>query len=189
MIKQLLADLQATPWGIAVRESTWLFPTIESVHVLALVLVVGSIMVVDLRLLNLASRQRSVRELTSEVLPWTLDGLCRGGHHRLPAVQLLGGALLRNLAVRSQDVHDGSGRPSTWRCSIWVPSAPSPIGIGRPRRLPGQRGSPAAFRFASGSRSLPWVAGSASFRRAATSRGCNDNPLCDYMAPRTRGRW
>ncbi|MEJ0006500.1 MAG: DUF6644 family protein [Steroidobacteraceae bacterium] len=43
----------------------------ESVHVLALVLVVGSIMVVDLRLLNVASRQRSVKELTEDVLPWT----------------------------------------------------------------------------------------------------------------------
>jgi hypothetical protein len=71
MIKELLTDLQNTPWGVAVRESTWMFPTVESVHVLSLVLVVGSIMVVDLRLLNLASRDRSVSDLTAEVLPWT----------------------------------------------------------------------------------------------------------------------
>ncbi|MGC1459185.1 MAG: DUF6644 family protein [Steroidobacteraceae bacterium] len=71
MIKQLLQALEATPLGTAVRESTWLFPTIETMHVLALVLVVGSIMVVDLRLLNIASRKRSVKELTDEVLPWT----------------------------------------------------------------------------------------------------------------------
>jgi hypothetical protein len=71
MFKQLMQALEATPWGTAVRENTWLFPTIESIHVLALVLVVGSIMVVDLRLLNLASRHRSVKELTDEVLPWT----------------------------------------------------------------------------------------------------------------------
>jgi hypothetical protein len=71
MFKHLLQGLEATPWGTAVRENTWLFPTIESVHVLALVLVVGSIMVVDLRLLNIASRQRSVKELTDEILPWT----------------------------------------------------------------------------------------------------------------------
>jgi hypothetical protein len=71
MIKQWLQALEATPWGTAVRESTWLFPTIETIHVLALVLVVGSIMVVDLRLLNIASRGRSVKELTDEMLPWT----------------------------------------------------------------------------------------------------------------------
>jgi hypothetical protein len=71
MIKEFLSAMQATPWGTAVRESTWLFPTIESAHVLSLVLVVGSIMMVDLRLLNLASRERSVRELTDDILPWT----------------------------------------------------------------------------------------------------------------------
>ena len=71
MIKQILLAMVATPWRTAVRENTWLFPTIESIHVLSLVLVVGSIMVVDLRLLNLASRQRSVKDLTDDVLPWT----------------------------------------------------------------------------------------------------------------------
>ena len=71
MIKQLLADLQATPVGTAIRESTWLFPTVETLHVLSLVLVVGSIIIVDLRLLNHASRERSVRELSDDVLPWT----------------------------------------------------------------------------------------------------------------------
>jgi len=67
----LLTWLEATSLATAVRESTWLFPTIETVHVLFLTLVVGSIMVVDLRLLNLASRNRPVSELTAEVLPWT----------------------------------------------------------------------------------------------------------------------
>ncbi len=52
MIKQVLQAIEATPWATAVRENTWLFPTIESIHVLSLVLVVGSIMVVDLRLLE-----------------------------------------------------------------------------------------------------------------------------------------
>ena len=71
MFEKLFAALQAAPWAQAISESTWLFPTIETVHVLALTLVVGSIMVVDLRLLNLASRNRPVRELVAEVLPWT----------------------------------------------------------------------------------------------------------------------
>jgi hypothetical protein len=66
-----LTSLESTSFATAIRESTWLFPTIESVHVLCIVLVVGSIMVVDLRLLNLASRARAVTELTAEVLPWT----------------------------------------------------------------------------------------------------------------------
>jgi hypothetical protein len=54
-----------------IRESAWLFPTIETVHVFALVLVVGSIMMVDLRLLGLGNRDRPFRELAAEALPWT----------------------------------------------------------------------------------------------------------------------
>jgi hypothetical protein len=54
-----------------IRESDWLFPTIETVHVFALVLVVGSIITVDLRLLGLANRDRPFSQLAREMLPWT----------------------------------------------------------------------------------------------------------------------
>jgi hypothetical protein len=57
--------------GTAIRESSWLFPTIETCHVIAIVTVVGSITILDLRLLGLASRQRSVTDVMSDVLPWT----------------------------------------------------------------------------------------------------------------------
>ena len=57
--------------GTTIRESAWLFPTIETCHVLAIVTVVGSISILDLRLLGLASRDRSVNSVLSEVLPWT----------------------------------------------------------------------------------------------------------------------
>lgn len=54
-----------------IRENDILFPLIESVHVLAICLVVGSILVVDLRLLGLASTKRSVTSITRGVLPLT----------------------------------------------------------------------------------------------------------------------
>jgi hypothetical protein len=57
--------------GTAIRESSWLFPTIETVHVIAIVTVVGTITMLDLRLLGLASRTRSVTDVMSEILPWT----------------------------------------------------------------------------------------------------------------------
>jgi hypothetical protein len=67
----LLKSLEALPLPTAVRESDWLFPIIETVHVLALVTVVGTIGRLDLRLSGLLVRGRSVRELTRELLPWT----------------------------------------------------------------------------------------------------------------------
>src|SRR5262245_53140729 len=54
-----------------IRESALAFPVIETVHVIALALVVGSIAIVDLRLLGLASTDRTVSQLCREVLPWT----------------------------------------------------------------------------------------------------------------------
>jgi hypothetical protein len=63
--------LEQAPFAVAVRQNGLLFPWIESVHVLAIVLVVGTVFVVDLRLLGLASRSKAVSRLTAEVLPYT----------------------------------------------------------------------------------------------------------------------
>ncbi len=48
-----------------------MFPAFESVHVIAITLVVGSVIVVDLRVLGLASRSQRVSALSEEILPWT----------------------------------------------------------------------------------------------------------------------
>jgi hypothetical protein len=69
-VPNIVQWLYDTNLATGIRESFW-FPGIETFHVLAIVNVVGSIMIVDLRLLNIASRNRPVRELMSEVLPWT----------------------------------------------------------------------------------------------------------------------
>lgn len=71
VIPEVCAWLENSSVGTAIRQSTWLFPTIETIHVLATVMVVGSVTMLDLRLLNLASRDRSVTELHREILPWT----------------------------------------------------------------------------------------------------------------------
>lgn len=67
----LLAALEAAPFAVAIAESPWLFPAIEVVHVIAIVLVVGSIAMLDLRLLGVSSRDQGVMELANETLPWT----------------------------------------------------------------------------------------------------------------------
>jgi hypothetical protein len=69
-ILRFCAWLESTQMAGAIRESTWLFPTIETLHVLSILVVVGSITMFDLRLLNLASRDRSVTEVYEEIMPW-----------------------------------------------------------------------------------------------------------------------
>ena len=63
--------LEASPLGTFVAESAWAFPTIESAHVIAIVTVVGSIAVMDLRLLGLASRDWAVTAMSRDTLRWT----------------------------------------------------------------------------------------------------------------------
>jgi hypothetical protein len=70
-LSPLFVWIHETAFATAIRESSFLFPWIESVHVLALTIVVGSIAVVDLRLLGVTSMTRSVASLTAEVLPVT----------------------------------------------------------------------------------------------------------------------
>ena len=70
-IDRALAWLQATPVAQAIAENEILFPWIESVHVLAIVLVVGTISIVDLRLLGVASRDLTVRRLMRDIIPYT----------------------------------------------------------------------------------------------------------------------
>lgn len=71
MFDALLHSLQETRLASAISEGDSLFPWIECVHVLALALVIGSIGMVDLRLLGVSSRERSVLATTSEALPIT----------------------------------------------------------------------------------------------------------------------
>lgn len=70
-LSAFLTWLESTPLSHVIRESGWAFPNVEAVHVIAIALVVGSIAVVDLRLLGLASVGRSVSELCRDVLPCT----------------------------------------------------------------------------------------------------------------------
>jgi hypothetical protein len=70
-ILEICTWLEESAFGVAISESEWLFPTIETVHVIALATVFGSIAMLDLRLLGVANRDRGVTELAGEVLPWT----------------------------------------------------------------------------------------------------------------------
>jgi hypothetical protein len=66
--------LAATPWSVALRESLYVWPFVESTHVLSLGLFVGTTAMLDLRLLGLGFKRVPVSELTGRLLPWTRVG-------------------------------------------------------------------------------------------------------------------
>ncbi len=72
------AGPQATVWlamenwplSQAIAATNW-FPLLESIHVIAITLVLGSILWVDLRLLGFAARQLPLNILNRQLIPWT----------------------------------------------------------------------------------------------------------------------
>jgi len=55
----------------AIRNSLYDFPLLEAVHVIALTLVFGTIMIVDLRLLGIAGTERHYGRVSADLLKWT----------------------------------------------------------------------------------------------------------------------
>ena len=70
-IMEILRSLEDSPFALSIAESTWAFPAIELVHIFALIMVFGTIVIIDLRLLGLASTNRRYSEMARELLPWT----------------------------------------------------------------------------------------------------------------------
>ena len=69
-----LSAVEHTPLAAAMRGELgweWLFPIVETLHVISLAMVFGSIVMVDLRLVGAASRNSAVSRLSGEVLPYT----------------------------------------------------------------------------------------------------------------------
>ena len=70
-VTPFLEWLQASSLAVFIHKKAWAFTTVEVVHVFAVSLVIGTIMIVDLRLLGLASTKRPFAELSRKVLPFT----------------------------------------------------------------------------------------------------------------------
>lgn len=60
--------------AVAMRQSLWLYPIVEIVHITGFVTLVGSVAMLDLRVLGV-SKSLSVRALARHLLPWTLGAL------------------------------------------------------------------------------------------------------------------
>jgi hypothetical protein len=70
-VTPFLESLQALPWAAFIHKTPWAFTTVEVVHVFAVAMVLGTIMIVDLRLLGLASTKRPFVEFSRKLLPFT----------------------------------------------------------------------------------------------------------------------
>ena len=77
--------LENTPGSVALHESIWVYPIVESVHVLTLCVFLGLTLLFDLRLLGVGLRTTPVSQIVRRFMPWTAAGF---------AVMVVSGALL-----------------------------------------------------------------------------------------------
>ena len=76
--------LEATPWGITVRESAWMNPVIQWIHFVGLSVWLGTTFTVDLRLMGVGERRQTAAELSNGLFAWNWIGF---------SVAVLGGFL------------------------------------------------------------------------------------------------
>jgi uncharacterized protein DUF6644 len=65
----------STPLAETIRNSTWLFPVIEAVHLLGLGVTVGAVLMVELRLLGAGISRQPVSQLAANTEPWLLGAI------------------------------------------------------------------------------------------------------------------
>lgn len=73
-ILEICQWIQESSIGTQIRESTYVFPLIEATHVIGLAVSVGTITIVDLRLIGALMTKEPVTDVIEQLQPWTLSG-------------------------------------------------------------------------------------------------------------------
>ncbi|HEY0670501.1 MAG TPA: DUF6644 family protein [Sphingobacteriaceae bacterium] len=74
LLSQFFSWLENSTWAENIRQSLWLYPALEIVHLTGIVILVGSAFMFDLRLLGF-SKNLPVASLAEHLLPWSRRGL------------------------------------------------------------------------------------------------------------------
>jgi hypothetical protein len=71
----LFESFETTLVGHTIRTSLWLFPVVESIHLVALSVIGGAVLVLDLRLVGFGLRGQSIRQVARDAHPWLVGSL------------------------------------------------------------------------------------------------------------------
>jgi hypothetical protein len=75
-VNQFALWLASTPPSVFIQEhNAWTIPAIQSVHIVGIALVMGSVLMIDLRILGWAWTDQTLRQTTSRFGPWLTGSL------------------------------------------------------------------------------------------------------------------
>jgi uncharacterized protein DUF6644 len=66
---------EGTAIGKGIRDSSWLFPTIEAVHLIGLALIGGAVLILNLRLLGIGFERQPIARVARDAWPWLVGSL------------------------------------------------------------------------------------------------------------------
>jgi|SRR5438552_1580623 hypothetical protein len=66
---------EASAMGKTISGSVYLFPVVEAVHLLALAVIGGAVLIVDMRLVGLGMRQQPISQVAKDAEPWLIGSL------------------------------------------------------------------------------------------------------------------
>jgi hypothetical protein len=75
MLQPFFEWLGGLPVSLAIGASIWIYPLIQAIHLVFLTLLMGSILIVDLRLLGLGISSQPVSKVARDARPWLITGL------------------------------------------------------------------------------------------------------------------
>lgn len=67
--------LYATPISTAIRETTWIIPNVQTIHILAIAVVIGSALATELRFAGVFATDCQPADVLRRYLPWTRRAL------------------------------------------------------------------------------------------------------------------
>lgn len=74
-IYALVEGLERSAIGDGIKQSIWLFPAIEAVHLLALAMLGGAVLMLDLRLLGAGLASQAPSALERQTRPWLIGAI------------------------------------------------------------------------------------------------------------------
>ncbi len=75
MLAEFFRWLVNSPWSHFMNSYEWVFPAVQSLHFIGFAMSIGTIAIVDLRLLGLGMRRQAPAELAADLAPWTHAGI------------------------------------------------------------------------------------------------------------------
>jgi hypothetical protein len=75
MLFRLCQSIEQVPWIVTVNSTAGIISLVWLVHYIGMFLLVGTMVLVDLRVLGLAGRKQGIAQLAGQLFPWTWTGL------------------------------------------------------------------------------------------------------------------